>query len=216
MLKFFYSPGACSLTVHIALEEVGVPYEKEVVKTGEGTNSPAWKKINPKGYVPALLGVPGNIGGMDDLLTEANAILVYLGRKYPEARLLPPMPEGEARCMEWLGFLSGTVHGNSIAQIWRPERFVLSEKDYASVSAGGKASLLKRFDYIESLLADGRDWAVPDHYSVADTYLITIYRWGNRLELDMRKYAAWSNHSKRMLERPAVARVFEQEGISLE
>ena len=55
-------------------------------------------QINPKGYVPALLGVPGKMGGTENLLTEANAILVYLARKYPAARLLPATPEGEARC----------------------------------------------------------------------------------------------------------------------
>jgi glutathione S-transferase len=187
----------------------------EIVKAGEGTKSPAWRKINPKGYVPALLGVPGKIGGLDNLLTEANAILIYLARKYPDARLLPPTPEGEARCVEWLGFLSGTVHGNSLAQIWRPERFALDEKDYPIVSANGKANVAKHFAYIESLLADGRDWAVPDHYSVADSYLITIYRWGHRLEFNMGEYTAWSRHSARMLKRPAVARAFDQEGISL-
>ncbi len=139
MLKLYYSPGACSLTAHIALEEIGVPYEKEIVRAGsaKGTGSESWRKINPKGYVPALLGVPGKMGGTENLLTEANAILVYLARKYPAAKLLPPTPEGEGRCLEWLGFLSGTVHGYDVAQFWRPQRFVENERRLSAGAGEG-------------------------------------------------------------------------------
>jgi len=217
MLKLYYSPGACSLTAHIALEEVGIPYAKEIVRAGsaKGTGSEGWRKINPKGYVPALLGVPGKMGGTENLLTEANAILVYLARKYPAAKLLPPTPEGEARCLEWLGFLSGTVHGYDVAQYWRPQRFVDNERDYPPVQAKGRNSLARDSAYIEGLLADGRDWAVPGHYSIADSYLITIYRWAFQILGDLAPYPAWTAHTERMMARPAVARAFADEGIEL-
>jgi glutathione S-transferase len=215
MLKLYYSPGACSLTAHIALEEIGIPYEKELVPVGDGTSSERWRKINPKGFVPALLGVPGAMGGSENLLTEANAILFYLGRKFPEAQLLPPTPEGEARCLEWLGFLSGTVHSYSVAQVWRPGRFVEYEKDFAAVEAKGKSTLPQHSAYIERLLADGRDWAVPGYYTVADSYLLAIYRWAKRIGQDINRYPAWMDHAARMLKRPAVARAFADEGITL-
>lgn len=215
MLKLYYSPGACSFTVHIALEEIGIPYEKELVRVGAGTGSERWRAINPKGFVPALLGVPGQMGGAENLLTEATAILFYLARKYPAAGLLPPTPEGEGRCLEWLGFLSGTVHSYSVAQIWRPQRFVESEKDFPAVEAKGRSTLREHSTYIETLLADGRDWAVPGHYSVADSYLLADYRWVSQITGDMKPYPAWTRHANRMVSRPAVARAMADEGITL-
>jgi glutathione S-transferase len=76
------------MAAHIVLEEIGEPYELEVVSSrghmgGEGTTSLAWTARNPKGRVPALSSVPGRIGGSDDLLTELHAILFYLARTHP-------------------------------------------------------------------------------------------------------------------------------------
>ncbi len=220
MYKLYYSPGACSLAPHIALEEIGAPYAREVVwtdtsKPGMTVASPQWKAINPKGYVPALAGVAGSSGGADGVLTEANAILLFLARSHPEARLLPSDPAGEARCLEWLGYISGSVHGGAIAAIWRAGRFVADEKDFPSVEAHGRTNLLKHFAYIERLFAQGRDWAVPGHYSVADSYILAIYRWGGRLGYDMTQYPAWTRHAEAMMARPAVFRAFQTEGITL-
>jgi glutathione S-transferase len=98
MLKLFYSPGACSMAAHIVLEEIGKPYEAEVVSIPKGqTQELEWKAVNPKGRVPALLGVPGRMGGKPDLLTEVNAITFYLARTNPGAKLLPADPAAEAR-----------------------------------------------------------------------------------------------------------------------
>jgi glutathione S-transferase len=220
MLRLYYSPGACSLAPHIVLEEIGEPYDKQIVwtdpsKPGMTVQSPEWKKINPKGYVPALGGVPGNGGGVADVLTEANAILLFLGRKFPQANLIPALPEKEARCMEWLTFISGTIHGNSIAQIWRPARFAADETVFPAIEARGRARLAEQFDLVETLFSCGRDWAVPGQYTVADSYVLVVYRWGNRLGIDMKQYSFWTRHTDRMMARPAVDRAFQSEGIGL-
>src|ERR1700722_13224532 len=104
MHRLYYSPGACSMAAHIVLEEIGEPCHLELVSSrgklgGEGTTSASWIEQNPKGRVPALTGVPGRIGGADNLLTELHAILFYLGRTHPSAGLLPLDPAGEARCI---------------------------------------------------------------------------------------------------------------------
>src|SRR6202035_167534 len=111
MHRLYYSPGACSMAVHIVLEEIGAPYELELISSsgpreGRMTATPEWRAVNPKGRVPAVSGRPGRIGGGADLLTEAPAILAYLARTNPGAGLLPADPAGEARCLEWLNFLS--------------------------------------------------------------------------------------------------------------
>jgi glutathione S-transferase len=219
MYRLYYSPGACSLAVHIVLEEIGEPYELELVSSsgprgGSMTDTPEWKAINPKGRVPALSGVPGRIGGAENLLTEAHAILVYLAQRHPGRRLLPDDPAALARAIEWMNWLASNVHAMSYGQIWRPLRFVADEKDVPPVQAKGRENLREQYAYIERLLGDGRDWAVPGAYSVVDPYLLVFYQWGGRVGLAMRgAYPAWTHLTERVVARPAVQRVLAQEKI---
>lgn len=221
MHRLYYSPGACSLAAHIVLEEIGKPYELELVSSagvrqGSMTGTAEWHQINPKGRVPALTGVPGRIGGADDLLTELHAILFYLARTNPQAALLPVEPAGEARCVEWMNYLASNVHAMAYGQIWRPQRFVPEDEYELSVQASGRANVRDQYAYIERLLTDGRDWAVPTGYSVVDPYLLVFWLWGRRIGLDMRNdYPSWAGLTARLAGRPAVARVLEQENLTL-
>lgn len=218
MYRLYYSPGACSLAVHVALEEIGEPFELELVPSvgkGRKTNTPEYLAVNPKGRVPALRGVPGSSGGADGLLTEAGAILVYLAKTHPASGLLPGDAAGEARCLEWLSFLSTSVHALSYGQLWRPERFVEDEEDRQAVVAKGHRNVREQYAYIEGLLADGREWAVPGGYSIADPYLLVFYLWGNLVGLKMRSlYPAWTRLFERTAGRSAVRRILEKEGLA--
>jgi glutathione S-transferase len=217
----YYSPGACSMAAHIVLEEIGEPYELKLVSSrgrlgGEGTTSRAWIARNPKGRVPALSGVPGRIGGSDDLLTELHAILFYLARTHPRAGLLPDDPAGEARAIEWMNWLASNVHAMSYGQIWRPNRFVAEERYFAAVQAKGLENLREQYAYIERLLDDGRQWALPSGYSVVDPYLLVFYQWGGRVGLDMKKnYPVWRRLTDQISQRPAVQRVLAHESVIL-
>src|SRR5262249_5817810 len=155
----FYSPGTCSLATHIVLEEIGLPYEVELVSAtghgeGEMTSTTRWKAVNPKARVPALSNVPGRIGGRANLLTEAPAIRFYLARLHPSAGLLPTESDGEARCLEWMNFLSCSVHATAFSQMWRPLRFVKDEKDTPAVRTKGEQCVREQYAYIEMLVAD--------------------------------------------------------------
>lgn len=218
MYRLYYSPGACSLAAHIVLEEIGQPYELELIsaKDGEMTATAQWKAINPKGRVPALLGVPGRIGGADDLLTELHAILVYLARTNPAAGLLPSNPAAEARCIEWMNWLASNVHAMSYGQIWRPRRFIDDERQFPALKAKGEQNVREQYAYIESLLADGREWAVKGGYTVVDPYLLVFYRWGQRIGLDMKNaYPAWTHLTERVVARSAVQRALAKEQIKI-
>ncbi len=221
MYRLYYSPGACSMAVHIVLEEIGDPYERETVSSagareGKMTATPAWKAINPKGRVPALRGVPGRIGGADDLLTEAHAILFYLARTHPSHGLLPTDAAGEARCIEWMNWLASNVHAMSYGQIWRTQRFTDDEAQFPALKAKGERNLREQYAYIESLLGDGRDWAVPPGYTIVDPYLLVFYHWGQRIGFDMRaQYPAWTALTRRVVARPAVQRVLAEEAINI-
>jgi glutathione S-transferase len=218
MYRLYYSPGACSMAAHIVLEEIGRSYEIELISSSNGkmTQTPEWKAVNPKGRVPALLGVPGRIGGADNLLTELHAILFYLARTNPSAGLLPADPAGEARCIEWMNWLASNVHAMSYGQIWRPLRFVAEEKDFPALREKGEQNVREQYAYIERLLADGRDWAVPGGYTIVDPYLLVFYQWGQRIGIDMRGlYPAWTRLTQQVVERPAVRRVLENEAITV-
>jgi glutathione S-transferase len=218
MHRLYYSPGACSLAAHIALEEIGQPYELELIsaKDGKMTATSQWKAINPKGRVPALLGVPGRIGGADNLLTELHAILVYLARTNPAVGLLPADPAAEARCIEWMNWLASNVHAMSYGQIWRPQRFLDDKKEFPALKTKGEQTVREQYAYIESLLADGRGWAVPGGYTVVDPYLLVFYHWGQRIGLDMQNtYPAWTRLTERVVARSAVRRVLAKEQIKI-
>jgi glutathione S-transferase len=221
MHTLYYSPGACSLAAHIVLEEVGEPYVVEMISSrgareGGGTGSAEWKRVNPKGRVPALSGVAGRIGGADMLLTELTAILVYLARTHPEAGLLPTDPAAEARALEWMNWLTGAVHAQSFGQVWRPNRFVEAERDFAAVTAKGIANVREQYEFIEQILGDGREWAVPGGYSVVDPYLLVFFRWGGLVGLNMRQlYPSWTKLTYRVMARPAVERTIAREQLQI-
>jgi glutathione S-transferase len=219
--RLFYSPGACSLAVHIVLEEIGEPFSLELVSSrgereGAMTATDEWRAINPKGRIPALSSVPGSAGGAPDLLTEVPAILHYLGVNHPEAGLLPAKPAAVARCLEWMNWLAGNVHAMSYGQIWRAQRFSSDEAAVPAIREQGRYNLAEQHAYIERLLGDGRSWAVPEGYSVVDPYLLVFFQWGQRIGLEMRTdFPAWSALTDRLLDRSAVRRVLDREGIAI-
>jgi glutathione S-transferase len=78
------------------------------------------------------------------------------------------------------------------------------------------ANVAEQYAFIERVLADGRDWAVPGGYSLVDPYLLVFFHWGERIDLAMREaYPAWTALARRTLARPAVQRVLAQEGIRI-
>jgi glutathione S-transferase len=221
MHRLYYSPGSCSMAAHIVLEEIGAPYELQPISSlgateGKMTATPDWNAINPKERVPALLGVPGRIGGAENLLTELHAILIFLARTHPSVGLLPTDPAGEARCIEWMNWLASNVHAMSFGQIWRSWRFTANANDIPAVQAKGEQNVRDQYAYIESLLADGREWAVPSGYTVVDAYLLVFYYWGHRIGVDMQTlYPVWTQLTERVVARPAVQRVLANEEISI-
>ncbi|HEX6980911.1 MAG TPA: glutathione S-transferase N-terminal domain-containing protein [Alphaproteobacteria bacterium] len=210
-MRLYYSPGACSLAAHIALEDAGTPFEVERVSTAEGAHRrPEYLAINPKGRVPAL--VDG-----DFILTELVAILCYIAHAAPSADLIPlPGSRDHARALEWLSWLSNTVHP-AYAQIRRPERYVADERDYPPVIEKGRTNLRDNFRMIEEKLRD-RTFALGERYSVVDPFLLVLYNWGcgKFAGLNMRNdFPAWTMHFERMKIRPAVQRAVAREGITL-
>lgn len=215
---FYYDTGSCSLAVRIVLEEGNFAYHAHRVSARDRdreTVHPRWLARNPKGRVPALSPVPGSAGGEAQLLTEVPAILTFLARQRPALDLMPVDPAREARTLEWMNWLSGWLHAVAFAGQWRPERFSADLTARDGIAAKGRANMLEAFAMIEGIVADGRRWAVPDAYSIADAFLLVFYRWGGIVGVRMDDYSAWTALTARTMERPAVLAAFQKDELPL-
>ena len=185
MLTLYFSPGSSAMATHIALHEIGVPFEAKPTLLHENAHrAPGYLAINPEGKVPTLL-----IDGRP--LTEVAGTLWYLARRYPEANFLPQQGdiEAEARVISWMSFIASTIHpARRIGEArWR-EVFVLAEERLGP-----------------------HDWTV-ERYSIADIHLFRLYwRFVDSLHPDPGAYPNLSAHYDRMMARPAVQRTLEVE-----
>ena len=204
MLTLYYAPGACSMASHIALEESGEKYEpRKVDLAGGEQRTEAYLKMNPLGRVPVL--------GLDDgtPLTENTAILPYLGKRFD---LWPKDALGDAKALSLIGYFASSVHP-AHAHVGRPERYTADTSAFPGIKDMGLKTFHTYLKQIDGKLAD-REW-FGDAYSVLDPYGFVFYTWGLRRELpmgEMKNYTAWKD---RMLKRPAVGRVVEDEKVKV-
>ena len=204
MLRLYYAPGACSMAAHIVLEEGAEAYEAKRVDLAKGEQrSAAYLKINPQGRVPALRLDSG------ETVSENTAILPFLGKRYG---LWPKEPVAEARAMSTIGFFAASVHP-AHAHISRPERYASDSAHYPNIQETGRKAFHDYLKQIDARLA-GRQWLGED-YSVLDPYALVFYTWGVRRELPMAELKGYAAFKDRMLERPAVRRVVEEENVKL-
>jgi glutathione S-transferase len=202
MLTLYYAPGACSLASHIVLEESGEKYEAKRVDLAKGEQrTDAYLKIHPLGRVPALMLDNG------DPLTENTAILPYLGKRFG---LWPKDALAEARALSLIGYFASSVHP-AHAHISRPERYATDSAMFPNIQEQGRKTFYGFLKQIDGMLA-GRQW-LSDQYSVLDPYGFLFYTWGVRRELPVAELANYSAFRDRMLQRPAVRRIIEEEKV---
>jgi glutathione S-transferase len=208
MLMLYYSPGACSMAPHIALEETGAPYRLQLVPISDGEHqAPDYlTNVNPRGKVPALRTDEG-------VLTENVAILTYIARSHPHAGLLPQEPIGMARCIAHMAYLSSTVHP-AFTHIVRPGRFATDRAAHENLKATGRETAWNLLQELDSLLA-GKEWVLGSQYSAADPYTLVIYGWGKQHAMPLEQLENYTGFKDRMLQRPAVRKVLEREHSQL-
>jgi glutathione S-transferase len=183
---------------HAALAEIGLDYELVLLERDEAQNDPSYRELNPLGVVPTL--VDGDL-----VLTESAAILLYLGDRYPEARLAP---QERADYYRWLVFMTNTLQ-TTMLRFFYPERYGGSD-----VGAVAEAEAQRHFDLLESHL-EGREWLVADHRTGADLFLLMLTRWGRRLDVPAWERPRLRAHFLRAYALPGVRRMFEEEELEL-
>jgi len=194
-MKLYYSPLACSLADHIALQESGVPFEREQVdlKTKRMISGGDFNQITPKGYVPALVLDNG------ETLTENIAILDWLASQFPKFGGSGPL--GRTRVLEALTYISTELHGG-----FKPMWHAGSDAE----KAAAKATLATRFKLISD--RPQTPYLFGDEPTVADFYLFVMLLWAERFEVVVPPRLA--ELRTRMKIRPAVQLAMQQEGLA--
>ena len=200
-MKLYYSPGACSLSPHIALLEAGLPYDlvKVDLKAKQLENGDDYLKVNPKGQVPAL--------GLDsgELVTEGPVIVQMIADKVAAKNLAPARDSAERyKLQEWLNFITTEVHKN-FGPMFSP---VLAD----DAKAFFKDRVMTKFKYIDSQLP-GRDYLMGKQFTVADGYLFTMLCWADRMKFDLSALPNLLAYKARVGARPMVQEALTKEGL---
>ncbi|BBF66079.1 glutathione S-transferase [Acidithiobacillus sp. 'AMD consortium'] len=202
-MRFYMTPGSCSTGIHILLEELDLPFEAWIVNLPAGEHhKPEYRAINPKSTIPTLVRQDGTA------LTEFQAIAWWLARAHPKAKLLPEYPDGEARVLEVMDYVVGTLHGQGFARIFITDTFTPNVADHAAVQARGREIVNQGFAILNDALA-GLDY-VTGGFSIADAALFYVEFWADRLGIPLPEHC--DAHYQRLRTRPAVQRVLREEG----
>jgi glutathione S-transferase len=201
-MKLYFAPGACSLSPHIVLRELGLPFDLVRVdlgakKTADGVD---YRTINPKGYVPALQTDDGQI------LTEGPAVVQYLADRKPEAGLAPANGSfARYQLQEWLNFISTEIH-KSFGALFNPDMPDAAKEIYL-----GK--IRQRCGELDVVLAR-QDFLAGAQFTVADAYLYTVLRWSAHFSIDLNRWPALARFFSRVDARPAVKTAVDAEAVA--
>ncbi|OYT91702.1 MAG: glutathione transferase GstA [Burkholderiales bacterium PBB3] len=200
-MKLYYSPGACSLSAHIALHEAGLAFEGVLTptKTHQTPDGTDYYTINPLGYVPFLV--------LDDgrTLHEGPAIVQYIADQVPEKNLAPANGTYERyKLQEWLTLIGTELHKN-FSPLFNPA--TPEEAKAATI-----AHLMKRLTWVDGELA-GKDYLLGSNYSVADGYLFTVTNWARMVGVDISGLVNIGTFRARVGARPAVLAAMKAEGL---
>ena len=207
-IRLYYAPGACSLASHIAIEELGLRYDTVRLNLLAGDQrKPEYLALNPRGRVPTAV-IDGKV------LTENVGIMTYFGGGFGQGKIWPKDTWHQAKLVSTMAWLSNTVH-TTYGHLFRPERYADGDAAREAVKAKAREVYGLCLKEIDGLLA-GRQWAIGNHYTVVDGYLLVFYRWGNRQGYPVKSMANYARLMGRVLARPAVKRVMADEGIALD
>jgi glutathione S-transferase len=200
-MKLYYSPGACSLSAHIALQESGLAFEAIAAptKTHQLPDGTDYYTINPLGYVPLLQ--------LDDgsKLREGPAIVQYIADQVPAKNLAPANGTmARYRLQEWLTFIGTELH-KGFSPLFNPAM-------PAEAKQISKDRLVQRLTWVDSELAN-KAYLMGDTFTVADGYLFTVTNWTVPTGIDISGLANLQAFRARVAARPAVQAAMKAEGL---
>ena len=200
-MKLYFSPGACSLAVHITLHEAGMLFTpvKAPTRTHLLEDGTDYYSINPLGYVPLLELNDGT------RLAEGPAIMQYIADQVPEKNLAPANGTiARAQMQGWLNFIGTELH-KGFAPLFNPA----TPADYKPMVI---EKLLSRLKWVDEQLA-GKQSLRGDAFSVADPYLFNVTNWAPLVKVDILGFANIATYRAHLAQRPAVLTAMRAEGL---
>lgn len=213
-LTLYRANGSCSLIPHAILRHYKIPFTAVRLKFGpngveaaDGSFSNAqYRSIHPRGYVPAL--------AVDiEVITEMPAILTYISSLLPKEDLAGIGTVQQAKVLEWLVFLSGTLHGLGYGAWLRPGRFSDDVADHKRIRAKGREVIHESFQRIDDALKNG-GFFVGNSLTVVDFNVYIFARWAHEVDIDLEKeYCHYYEHVRRIEKMEGVRQAVENEGL---
>ena len=200
-MKLYYSPGACSLSPHIALREAGLSFDLVLAstKTKKLQDGSDFYAINSKGSVPVLELDNG------ERLTEGPAIVQYIADLAPASNLAPAAGSmARYRLQEWLNYITSELH-KGFSPLFNPA----TPEDYKPLA---RAALMARFTWVNAQL-EGKQYLMGDQFTVADAYLFVVSNWGQYVGVDVSGFEHLVAFRARVAARPAVQEAMKAEGL---
>jgi glutathione S-transferase len=210
VITLYYYPGNASLTPHMLLEEIGVPFALERVDRERGEQrSPGYLQLNPNGQIPVL--VDGDL-----VLYETVAICLHLADTHPAAGLAPPLGSAlRAHYYKWLVWCTNTLQV-ALLHYFYPERLVTAGDAGAAAQVKAQAEIraAPMLDQLDAQLAShGAPWFLGASYSACDPFVLMLCRWTRGFARPARSLPHLGPYLERMLARPAIARAFMAEKL---
>jgi glutathione S-transferase len=211
MITLHYHPGNASFTPHVLLQEIGVPFQLQLVDRAQRAHkAPAYLALNPNGLIPVL--VDGSL-----VLYETAAICLHLADTHPAAGLAPALATAErAHFYKWLVWLTNTLQA-TLMHYFYPERLVDEGNTDAAaqVKAHAQAKVHDCLAQIDTQLAGhGGPWLLGERHSAVDPYAFMLCRWTRGFgDKPAREYGHIGPYLQRVLARPAVQRAIETEQL---
>jgi glutathione S-transferase len=207
-LTLHYHPGNASMTPHLLLRELGVPFTLALVdRAANAHKSPEYLKLNPNGLIPVL-------EDGDLVLYETAAIVLHLVDTHPQAGLAPlPGTPARAAFNKWLVWLSSSLQA-MMPHYFYPERMVRpgNVAGAAEVRAMAEQRIAAMVDQLDARLAQ-QPWMTGAAFGALDPYAFMLCRWTRGMQRPARTLPHLGPWLERMLQRPAVQAMFAAEGL---
>lgn len=198
-LVFYYSPQSSAVTVHWALEELAVPYEKvKIDLQARDQDKPAFKALNPNGKVPVLVhdGTP---------IFESVAIMIHLGETFGVAKkLYPPPGARRAEALKWLVWCNVSLGEALSRRLHSSSERIPAERHNAKAAEAAKEDVEKHLAILDEALA-GKTWLVGDAFSLVDVQLAGWAAYVGMCGFDVKRWANLDAWMKRCTARPGFA-----------
>ena len=203
-MKLFYKPGACSLASHMVLREIGAKFELISVDTDAGVTEfgDNYLAVNPRGYVPALQLDDGEV------VTEGAAVLQFIAEQ-ADSNLIPPAGTmARTRLQEFLNYTSSEVH-----KAFSP---LFSSNATEAEQLNATNNVRRKFNHLETVLSDGRQYLLGKDFSVADAYMAVVCNWAQFKNIDISLWPHIASFVDRVLSRPTARAAMMAEGLIAE